>query len=83
MKKLLASTAGLAAVLLLAWAASGADQYAAPRTAWGDPDLQGQWNSQTSTPLPRTRSRSSASDVVDCSPPCSRSASASSDSLSP
>ena len=53
MKKLLASTAGLAAVLLLAWAASGADKYAAPRTAWGDPDLQGQWNSQTSTPLER------------------------------
>ena len=25
----------------------------APRTAWGDPDLQGQWNSQTSTPLER------------------------------
>ncbi len=26
---------------------------AAPRTPWGDPDLQGQWNSQTSTPLER------------------------------
>src|ERR1700738_1123679 len=25
----------------------------APRTSWGDPDLQGQWNSQTSTPLER------------------------------
>jgi hypothetical protein len=25
------------------------------RTAWGDPDLQGQWNSQTSTPLERPR----------------------------
>ena len=24
-----------------------------PRTAWGDPDIQGQWNSQTSTPLQR------------------------------
>src|SRR5438128_2675230 len=24
-----------------------------PHTAWGDPDLQGQWNSQTSTPLQR------------------------------
>lgn len=53
MKKLLASTAGIAGVLMLAWAASGADKYAAPRTAWGDPDLQGQWNSQTSTPLER------------------------------
>ena len=27
--------------------------WTAPRTAWGDPDLQGQWNSQTSTPLER------------------------------
>src|ERR1700730_15953234 len=25
-----------------------------PRTSWGDPDLQGQWNSQTSTPLERS-----------------------------
>src|ERR1700730_12691261 len=24
-----------------------------PRTAWSDPDLQGQWNSQTSTPMER------------------------------
>jgi len=24
-----------------------------PRTPWGDPDLQGEWNSQTSTPLER------------------------------
>jgi hypothetical protein len=29
--------------------------YVAPRTAWGDPDLQGQWNGQTSTPLERPR----------------------------
>jgi len=27
--------------------------WTAPRTVWGDPDLQGQWNSQTSTPLQR------------------------------
>ena len=27
--------------------------YTAPRTPWGDPDLQGQWNSQTATPLER------------------------------
>jgi hypothetical protein len=34
--------------------ASGkAGAYVVPRTAWGDPDLQGQWNSQTSTPLER------------------------------
>ena len=30
-----------------------ADRGPAPRTPWGDPDLQGQWNSQTSTPLQR------------------------------
>src|SRR5688572_23300840 len=37
-------------------AASGSNQggtFTPPRTAWGDPDLQGQWNSQTSTPLER------------------------------
>src|SRR5688572_541813 len=28
-------------------------KYDGARTAWGDPDLQGQWNSQTSTPLER------------------------------
>jgi hypothetical protein len=27
-----------------------------PRTPWGDPDIQGQWNSQTSTPLQRPTS---------------------------
>ncbi len=31
----------------------GAGSWAPPITAWGDPDLQGQWNSQTSTPLQR------------------------------
>ena len=56
MKSVLLSVGGLVAVLTLTWAASarGAGSYAAPRTAWGDPDLQGQWgNSQTSTPLER------------------------------
>jgi len=55
MKGVLLSVGGFVAVLTLTWAVSarGADQYAAPRTAWGDPDLQGQWNSQTSTPLER------------------------------
>jgi hypothetical protein len=46
---------GVLVVLSVAWVASvrGADKYTPPRTAWGDPDLQGQWNSQTSTPLER------------------------------
>jgi hypothetical protein len=30
-----------------------APKWTPPKTAWGDPDLQGQWNSQTSTPLER------------------------------
>ena len=29
--------------------------WAAPRTAWGDPDLQGTWNNGTITPLERAR----------------------------
>jgi len=44
----------LAVLLALAWAAlaqTGSDAYVTPRTPYGDPDLQGQWNSQTATPL--------------------------------
>ena len=32
---------------------SGGETWTPPLTAWGAPDLQGQWNSQTSTPLQR------------------------------
>ena len=32
-----------------------AGTWTVPLTSWGDPDLQGQWNSQTSTPLQRPR----------------------------
>ena len=32
---------------------NAAGGWKAPRTPWGDPDIQGQWNSQTSTPLQR------------------------------
>jgi hypothetical protein len=32
---------------------AAAKKWTPPRTPWGDPDLQGQWNSQTSTPLQR------------------------------
>ena len=38
----------------LLWASSAGAQNgdgAAPRTAWGDPDLQGIWNNSTTTPL--------------------------------
>jgi len=34
-------------------AQSGTRSYTAPRTPWGDPDLQGIWNDATSTPLQR------------------------------
>jgi hypothetical protein len=58
--KMVFSSAALAALLAFGWFAgaqpegqeSGAS-YVAPRTPWGDPDLQGQWNSQTATPLER------------------------------
>src|SRR5262245_33576065 len=52
----LTSIVGIGILVTLGWAASAQQKtgtYAAPRTAWGDPDLQGQWNSQTSTPLER------------------------------
>ena len=46
---------------LVAWSIPAASQtqtatagtWVPPLTPWGDPDLQGQWNSQTSTPLQR------------------------------
>ncbi len=41
------------AVPTLGMPQSTAEAWTAPRTPWGDPDLQGQWNSQTSTPLER------------------------------
>jgi len=67
-KTVLASIGVAGAVVTLAWwmsapltgQAQGAtstdkagEKFVAPHTAWGDPDLQGQWNSQTSTPLER------------------------------
>ena len=61
--KVLVSIGGIVIVLAFTWAVSTqlhgqaisekGEKYAVPRTAWGDPDLQGQWNSQTSTPLER------------------------------
>jgi hypothetical protein len=34
-------------------ASDRAGSWTPPRTPWGDPDIQGQWNNQTSTPLQR------------------------------
>src|SRR5262245_18505578 len=71
MRKAMMASIGVAgAVAALLWAAStplkgqapgaatkeAGSTFTAPRTAWGDPDLQGQWNSQTSTPLERPQS---------------------------
>jgi hypothetical protein len=55
---LVASIAALAAAVVACGGAarSGEGGWTAPRTAWGDPDIQGQWNSQTSTPLERPQS---------------------------
>src|SRR5688572_18600158 len=49
----------LAAILVAVSACSpaaddaGEKKWTPGRTPWGDPDIQGQWNSQTSTPLER------------------------------
>ena len=53
------SIASAAAVVALALAAApaagqpGGGDWTAPRTPWGDPDLQGLWNNATTTPLQR------------------------------
>ena len=43
------------ALLALAVAAANADDYKAPRTSWGEPDLQGTWanDNEYATPLER------------------------------
>ena len=54
--QLLIAIGVLSSLLALAWsvmAQTSGQAYTAPRTPWGDPDLQGQWNSQTATPLER------------------------------
>ena len=45
---------GLAPVLVAGQAPTGVgDPWTPPRTPWGDPDIQGMWNTQTATPLER------------------------------
>ena len=61
--RLLAATSILALVIALTWLASvtlagqapgaGRADYTPPRTPWGDPDLQGMWDTRTYTPLQR------------------------------
>ncbi len=50
---LLTGLALLLAGLPVAGQDGGGDGYAAPRTPWGDPDLEGIWSSKTTTPLER------------------------------
>jgi hypothetical protein len=54
---MIASIGTLTVAVLIAGCAdkppASEQKWAPGRTAWGDPDLQGQWNSQTSTPLER------------------------------
>jgi hypothetical protein len=70
MRNTVLASIGLGAVFTLAWFVSAplsgqaqggttkdaGAKFEAPRTSWGDPDIQGQWNSQTSPPLERPRS---------------------------
>ena len=46
-------------------AAAPAKTYAAPRTAWGDPDLQGVYNYATSTPMQRPRAAGAKTILSD------------------
>ena len=48
--------AGIAAFACSGPAEERGGGWKAPRTPWGDPDIQGQWNNQTSTPLQRPTS---------------------------
>src|SRR5437868_1466006 len=63
-KGLFASIGTVTVVVALAWLAAplsgqsrtagkNGKKWTPSKTSWGDPDLQGQWNSQTSTPLER------------------------------
>ena len=47
------TAAAVAAALVLAHAPATAQSATGPRTAWGDPDLQGVWDYWTFTPLER------------------------------
>src|SRR2546423_5007214 len=56
-KAIIASIGSLTLAVLIAGCAgkppAAAKTWTPGKTAWGDPDLQGQWNSQTSRPLER------------------------------
>jgi hypothetical protein len=45
--------------------AKGARKFATPRTAWGDPDLQGVWDYRTITPLERPQNMAGRATLTD------------------
>ena len=57
-----ASAVFVAAVLLMAGPAAGQEL---PRTAWGDPDLQGIWSNTTTTPLQRPEELAGRETLTD------------------
>ncbi len=60
------SRAAATAVVLLALIATGRGQGdSAPKTPWGDPDLQGVWNFGTLTPLERPANWAGKSELTE------------------
>jgi len=53
MKAAALSAVAIAIALTVSLSGQGKKPYSAPKTPWGDPDLQGVWNDATSTPLQR------------------------------
>jgi len=53
MKAAAVSAVAIAIALTVSLSGQGKKTYSAPKTPWGDPDLQGVWNDATSTPLQR------------------------------
>ena len=53
MKAAALSAVAIAIALTVSLSGQGKRPYSAPKTPWGDPDLQGVWNDATSTPLQR------------------------------
>ena len=56
---------GLATPAADAVFAQGADDRPAPRTPWGDPDLQGTWTNATSTPMERPGEYEGRTELTD------------------
>ena len=55
MPRLSGQSAGAPALVITAYNGGAATPYAAPRTPWGEPDLQGVWSSDDTEGIPRER----------------------------